>query len=164
MSARPTQEMAVRHRRQRPRILLLAAAGIVLLVAMAVLTLVPEEPREPRRVPSLSISEERVRPGDVIELSVFAGSYIWGVPSSLEKRRDGEWEAIYHWATFPGKTSEPLEALPVEKVRAWPDIGLRGSASFLLEIPEVGLGVYRITIPFNNEESIIPAARLIVVS
>lgn len=102
--------------------------------------------------PSLAVTEPTVRGGDVIELRVQAPqSYIWGVPTSLEEPRDGEWKTLYYWRTWAGKDSATIEPFPASENDFFEDVGFIGDASFRIQIPGVEPGMYRITKEFIKD-------------
>jgi len=96
--------------------------------------------------PTLSVSENTVHAGDVIELHVEASRKdTWGVETSLEESRDGKRETIYYWSTWADKESRINEPFPADRAAVFPSIGFQGEASFKIRVPDLAPGEYRIT-------------------
>lgn len=155
-----------------PRWLTLAAVALGFLVA-AVLWVRDGDVnvRLAPSVPSLAVSEDTVHGGDVIQLDVHGPrNYTWGLPTSLQEFRGGKWKTVYTWAAWLGKESGVLEPIPIEAPGVWPSIGFEGDGSFMIRMPDVDPGDYRITIEFIKDgpahfedRTTMPAAHLSVV-
>jgi hypothetical protein len=109
------------------------------------------DPAAAARGPKLSVSEQTVHVGDVIELQVEASrNDTWGVQTSLEESRDGKRETIYYWSTWAGKESRINEPFPADEATVFPLIGFQGEGSFKIRVPDVAPGEYRITKSFSS--------------
>jgi len=131
-------------------ILPVAAAGLALSVAAVVLM---SDGGDKRPVgpsaPTLSVGEETVHAGDVIELRVQASeSYIWGVPTSLEESQGGQRKSLYYWGTWAGENSQTIEPVSASEGNMFAAIGFAGPASFMIQVPDVEPGEYLITKTF----------------
>ncbi|MBA3631056.1 MAG: hypothetical protein H0W55_15540, partial [Actinobacteria bacterium] len=98
------------------------------------------------RRPTLSVSDQIVRAGDVIELRIDAPQrYGWGLLTSFEESRNGRWKAVYYSSNWGGRESRISGPFPVRKNDMFPLPEFDGDASFRIRIPDVEPGGYRIS-------------------
>lgn len=121
----------------------LGAAGLVLAAVVLFSNGGDTPPRRSSVAPRLTLTDETVQAGDVIELRIEGdGNYLWGVDTSLRRSQDGASEALYYWRTWPRKGPPIVKPFRAGKGTVFETIGFSGDASFSLEIPNVRPGEY----------------------